>query len=148
MKSLILSAVVIFALTINTGATNAEPFEKVLKTFSETFKDADNVSWTSSGSQYEAFFVYDDIKTRVKIDAKGNLIQTVRYYKEDKLPATVLYHIQKQYAGKEITGITEVTNKYGVNYRVVLKDGKRYTHINSNNFGETEVVSEYNRGDK
>jgi len=148
MKSLILSAAIIFTLTINAGATNVEPFEKVLKTFNDTFKDVDNVSWTNSGDYYEAFFVDVTIKTRVMLDAKGNIVQTVRYYKEDKLPANVLSSIKKEYAGKEIAGVTEVTNKYGVNYRVVLKDNKSYTHINVSNAGETETVSNYARGDK
>lgn len=148
MKSLILSAAIIFALTINAGATNTDPFEKVLKTFNETFKDAGNVSWTNSGKHYEASFVDNDVKTRVKLDAKGNLVEMVRYYKEDKLPATILYAVKKNYAGAEVTGVTEVSNKYGVNYRVVLKDDKYYTHINVKDSGETEIISKYKRGDQ
>ncbi|HMR82812.1 MAG TPA: hypothetical protein PKE30_06760 [Niabella sp.] len=148
MKSLILSAAIIFALNMNAKAINTDPFEKALKTFNETFKDADNVSWTNAGRHYEASFEDNDVKTRVKLDAKGNLVQTVRYYKEDKLPATILFAVKKEYAGKEITGVTEVTNKQGVNYRIVLKDDSHYTHINAKDSGETETISKYKRGDK
>ncbi len=148
MKSLILTAAIIFALNINAKAINTDPFEKALKTFNETFKDAENVSWTNSGRHYEASFEDNNIKTRVKLDAKGNLVQTVRYYKGDKLPATVLYAVKKGYPDKEITGVTEVTDKQGVNYSIVLKDDSNYIHISAKDSGETETISKYKRGDK
>ena len=149
MKYLILSAAVIFVLAFNAAATTAEPVnEKVLKTFSQIFKEADNVSWTNTGTHFEAYFVVDDVKTRALLDEKGTLVQTIRYYKEDGLPSNVLYNIKKAHQGKEIWGVTEVANKNGVNYRVVLKDDKNYTHINANSTGDIETVKKYKRGDK
>ncbi|MCH5686584.1 hypothetical protein LWM68_21400 [Niabella sp. W65] len=50
--------------------------------------------------------------------------------------------------GKEVHGVTEVTNKNGTNYRIVLKDSKHYIHINANEAGDTALVSKYTRGDK
>ena len=149
MKNLTLSILVMFTLVVNAAATSLEPTnQKVLKTFTEVFKDVDNVSWTNNGDEFEAYFVTDNVKTRAKLDAKGNLIQTVRYYKEDKLPSNILYTLKKEFAGKEIVGVTEVTNKNGINYRIILSDDKFYTHINANDAGDTEVASKYKRGDK
>ncbi|MCH5599907.1 hypothetical protein [Niabella ginsengisoli] len=149
MKSLILSAAVIFALTFNAAAAAAEPVnEKVLKTFSLIFKDVNNVSWSNTGKHFEAYFVANDIKTRALLDVNGNLIQTIRYYKEDGLPSNILYSIKKAHQGKDIWGVTEVSNHNGVNYRIVLKDDKSYTHINANSTGDSEVVKKYKRGDK
>ncbi|MCH5599785.1 hypothetical protein [Niabella ginsengisoli] len=59
-----------------------------------------------------------------------------------------MYSVKKEHKSKEIFGVTEVTNQLGVNYRIVLKDDKNYTHINANNKGETEIVAKYKRGDK
>ncbi|WP_114792904.1 hypothetical protein U0035_03215 [Niabella yanshanensis] len=149
MKNLILSAAVILSLTFNAAAAIAKPVnDKAQKTFDLLFKDADNVKWSESNSNYEAFFDSEGIKTRVTIDAKGNLLQTIRYYGESNLPANVLYNVKNDYKGKEVFGVTEVTNKNGVNYRIVLKDDKHYTHINANNSGDTELVSKHKRGDK
>ncbi len=149
MKNLILSAAVIFTLSFNAAASNANPVnDKAQKTFNLLFKDADNVKWSEAGESYEAFFDSEGIKTRVTIDTKGNLLETIRYYNESSLPANVLYNVKNDYKGKEVFGVTEVTNKNGVNYRIVLKDDKYYTHINANNSGDTELVVKHKRGDK
>ena len=149
MKNLILSAAFILTLAFNAAAAPKEPVnEKVQHTFNQIFKEALDVKWSNIGNRFEAFFTSDGIKTRATLDVKGNLIQTIRYFGEDNLPANVLYGIKKEYRSKEIFGVTEVTNQLGVNYRIVLKDDKHYTHINANSKGETEVVSKYKRGDK
>lgn len=148
MKNLILSAAVLIMFSVSANANNGKPDnEKVLKTFTEIFKDAHNVSWNEAGKNYEAFFISDEVKTRAMFDSKGNLMQTIRYFKEDKMPANILYNIKKQYSGKEIWGITEVSNKNGIIYNIVLRDEKDYLTINANNNGETELVTKYKRGD-
>lgn len=148
MKNLILSAAVIMTLSFNAFA-NVEPAnEKVLITFNQIFKDANSVSWTHTGNFYEAFFEVGAIKTRAILNEKGTLVQTIRYYKESELPYNVLYSVKKEYPGAEVFGVTEVSNKNGINYRIVLKDNKNYIHINANNAGETESVSKFKRGDK
>lgn len=150
MKTLILSAAFILAITASAFARPIEPAnELVLRTFGQIFKGADNVSWTNTGDHFEAYFVSDNnIKTRALLDAKGNLVQTVRYYKEDGLPSNILYAIKKEFKDKDIWGVTEVSNKNGVNYRIVLRDDKNYTHVNANSVGDAAVVSRYKRGDK
>lgn len=150
MKKLILSAAVLLTVTFSSFAAPADPLvnDKAQKTFNTIFKDADDVSWSDAGNDYEAFFTVDGIKTRALIDVKGNLIQTIRYYGAEKLSPLVLASIQSSYKGHDIFGITEVSNKNGVNYRIVLRDSKHYTHINANSAGETELVKRYKRGDK
>ena len=149
MKNLILSAAVLIALTFNASAAPVEPDnKKVQETFDAIFKDAIDVSWTNDNKNYEAFFIADNIKTRATIDAKGNLLQTIRYYQAEDLPANVLYHVTKEFKGQDVFGVTEVSNRSGVHYRIVLRDDSHYTHIYANNAGDTEVVATYKRGDK
>ncbi len=149
MKTLILSAAMMLTMAFTAAASTVEPVTaKAEKTFNQIFKNADDVKWTNTGNTYEAFFTSDGIKSRATIDAKGNLIQTIRYYSENNLPSNVLYAVKKEYKGKEVFGVTEVANKNGVNYRIVLKDDKSYTHINANSIGDTELVAKYKRGDK
>lgn len=149
MKNLILSTAVILSLSFNAIASPTEPAnEKVQNTFHQVFKQADNVNWYSTGNKYEAFFVMDNVKTHATIDSKGNLVQTVRYYTKENLPANIIYSVNKAYKDKTIFGVTEVSNHNGTNYRIVLKDENNYININANSQGETELVSKYIRGDK
>ncbi|WP_114792526.1 hypothetical protein U0035_02090 [Niabella yanshanensis] len=150
MKNLILSAAVLLTVSFNANASIAEPVvnEKAQQTFVATFKNVNDVTWSNTGNNYEAFFENDGIKTRVTIDTKGKLLQTIRYYKEEQLPSNVLYHVRNDYKNNEIHGVTEVSNKNGVHYRIVLKDAESYTHINANQAGDTALVAKYARGDK
>lgn len=150
MKNLILSAAVLLTIGYNAVASPVTPVvnEKAQKTFITIFKDAADVTWSNAGNHYEAYFENAGIRTRVTIDAKGNLLQTIRYYSENRLPANVLYSVKNDYKDAGIHGVTEVTNKNGTNYRVVLKDSKHYIHINANEAGDTALVSKYTRGDK
>ncbi len=149
MKTLILSAVTLLTITFN-AAASPEPSvnEKAQATFVTIFKTAINVTWSETANSTEAFFITNSVKTRATFDTKGNLIQTIRYYHSDKLSPVVLAGVRSAFPGKEIHGITEVSNKNGTNYRIVLKDDKNYTHINADGTGDTEVVSKYKRGDK
>ncbi len=150
MKNFILSVATVLTVNFSVMAATAKPVvnEKVQQTFVATFKNVNNVSWSNAGSNYEAFFEDNGIQTRVIIDVKGKLLQTIRYYKEEQLPAAVLNGVNIDFRGNQIHGVTEVSNKKGTYYRIVLKDNKRYTHINANQAGNTELVSTYTRGDK
>ncbi len=148
MKSLFLSAAIIFSVAANAVKPVDPANQKVMTTFSQVFKDVRNVSWSNVGKNYEAFFTEGSIKTRALLNKEGALIQTVRYYGESELPANVLYCVKKTFQGKEVYGVTEVSNKYGVNYRIVLRDNKDIVNINANDLGDTEVVSTFTRGDK
>ncbi|MCH5684427.1 hypothetical protein LWM68_09210 [Niabella sp. W65] len=84
MKSLILSAATLLTITFSAAASTVEPVvnEKAQATFVSIFKSAANVTWSETANSVEAFFTTNDIKTRATFDVKGNLIQTVRYYKK------------------------------------------------------------------
>ena len=149
MKNLILSATLMISFVLSATTAKADPVsEKVQSKFVKLFSNVVDVSWSNAGKNYDAFFVLDNIKTRATFDSKGNLIQTIRYFGGEELPENVLKAIKSEYKGKEIHGATEVINKYGSNYRIVLKDSKYYTHINANSEGETQLVSEFKRADK
>lgn len=148
MKKIIFSAVIFLSITA-TAATRINPEnEKVMKTFNEVFKNAGVPTWTISENYYEASFVNASVKTRAFFDKKGRLVQTFRYFTDSELPSNVLYKVKQAYAGKEVCGVVETSGKSGIQYRIVLKDDKNYTHINADTQGETEIVAEYIRGDK
>jgi|SRR5690606_7689549 hypothetical protein len=149
MKKLIFSAVFAISFAMSAFAINPNNVDdKVLKSFNETFAGATQVSWTQVANHYEAFFISGDVKTRALLDHKGRILQTIRYYGKELLPASVADAVTENYKNKEIFAITEVQNKYGTNYRIVLKDQKQYLHLNANSKGDIEVAKVFNRGDQ
>jgi hypothetical protein len=149
MKNMILSSALLFSVAVHSAVAGVYPGnEKVVKTFNEVFKNARNIIWSNTAHLYNVSFSIASVRASAILDNKGNLLQTVRYYNEDRLPATILYAIRKDYPRKDIFGVTEVSNKHGIIYRIVLKDEKSYMYIHANSYGESEVISKYKRGDK
>lgn len=149
MKPVIFSVVLFLSIAATAAASTVYPAnEKVMKTFNEVFKNANDPVWSISEDYYEVSFVNASVKTRAWFNKKGHLIQTIRYYNESGLPANVLYRIKQAYPRQEVCGVVEITSNISVNYRIVLKSDKKYTHINTDTLGETEIIAEYNRGDK
>lgn len=146
MKLLILAAALSFGL--NVMATDAAPVnEKVLKTFNEVFTHAQNVQWSSTESVNEARFKTGTITSRVLIDNDGKLLRTIRYYKQEELPASIRYKIKKGYEGKEIFGVTEVSNATDINYAVVIRDDKHIYNVVYDSNGDVVKSKKFKRGD-
>ena len=84
MKRLMYLAVMLISLSA-TAATPPEVNEKVLKAFKATFADAQDVTWKELENSCQANFKLSEIQVRAMYDNEGNLIETVRYYGEQKL---------------------------------------------------------------
>lgn len=120
---------------------------KAIETFSAIFKDASEIRWRSYKTFTDAAFIQNDRRITATFDNAGNLIQTISYYKEDKLPPMILNRIRKTYAYHEIFNITEVFNSYGHNYKVLLRDDKKYYYVNVAESGQMSLMQKYNRAD-
>lgn len=149
MKPIILCATVL--ITIHAAAAgftnNPSVTEKTRVNFAILFKNASAITWSQSAGTTEAYFTAGHIKTRAIFNSKGRLIQTTRYAKEGLLSPMAFSAITLDYPGKKIHGVTEVSDKNGTLYRVILKDDQYYTHINSSHTGDIEFVTRYKRGD-
>lgn len=142
MKHLILLATVFVSFSSFTTAANPTINEKVLKTFNQVFKHAKNVQWHIAAQYNEAAFEADNVKTRAFIDESGNLIKTIRYYKEDKLPANIVYNVKQQYC-HDIWGVTEVSTANGTTYNIVLKCKKYWYYIIANDSGDVMLDKKF-----
>ncbi|HEX7754012.1 MAG TPA: hypothetical protein VF421_01605 [Niabella sp.] len=147
MKLFILTAALLFGL--NAMATTIHPTvnEKVLKTFNEVFTNAQDVQWSTTAEYSEASFSAGSVTSRAMFDNSGKLIRTIRYYNENHLPSTIIYKLKNKYAGREIYGVTEVTNTEGISYNVVLRDSKNIYNVAVSNDGSITLASKFKRGD-
>src|SRR5688572_20303907 len=110
MKKLLLSvAAAMFSLFVFATAPTAVN-EKVLKAFSASFKDAQQVVWEEHANAYEVKFVHNDIKSRITYDTNGNILKTIRYYNEEQLPLFIRGKLKEKFEDKKVFGVTEVAS--------------------------------------
>lgn len=121
--------------------------EKVLKAFNETFGSATDVSWYEMPNSYEAKFVQDDIQTRVTFDTNGNIIKSIRYYGQEKLPPMIVSKLKKRYEDKKIFGVTEVSSENDISYYVMLEGAKDWVRVKSDGYGNLQVVEKLKKAE-
>ncbi len=143
MKRIFLAATSLFCSLI---VLAEEPVnEKVMQAFTQSFKHVKDVVWHEYANYYEVVFKQQDIRARISYDTDGNIVKSLRYYTEDQLPFFVRAKLQKQYAGKKVYGVTELTEWDQINYHVVLEDEKSWTHVKCDPYGSMETVKKYRK---
>jgi len=121
------------------------PNEKVLKLFNATFNSPQEVKWYDNQDHFGVSFVQDGVITRVKYDKQGNFISSVRYYGKQYLPVNIFCMVTKEFAGKEVYGVTEVANSYEVKYMITLQDDKNLVTAMVNGSGQITQVRKYKK---
>lgn len=143
MKKLFAFAVCLVVLTTASFAkidpTVDDVNEKVLRSFQETFPVVNDVKWKEYDTYYTVSFKQHTIQSEVRYDKEGNFLSSLRYYKEDMLPLSVLHQLKKKYSKKSIFGVTELIVGTDVAYFVKLEDEKTWLTIKSDQQGNLSV---------
>jgi hypothetical protein len=124
---------------------NAGVNEKVLKSFHSIFSDATNVLWSQVDDHFYASFSQDNVMVRAEYDKKGNLLSSLRYYDAEHLPLNILCKVKKDYPGKSIDVVTEVTIPEGMAYIIQLQDQKGWTILRSDVNGDLTVKDTFDK---
>jgi hypothetical protein len=143
-KNLILS-VCLSVFCALTFANSRSVNEKVLKSFKETFPDAQQVNWQEFTDNYIVNFMEGNIRARVNYDRDGNFISATRYYFEQDLPMNILCKLKKKYPGEKVFGVTETETETSVEYYIKLEDSTNWTTIKSDSGSNFEVVEKYKK---
>jgi len=120
-----------------------KPNEKILKSFSATFPNAENVVWSEANNDIQVDFKAGKIRCKLWYDEDGNVTKTNRYYTQESLSPFILAKVQQKYAGKNIYGITEVSSDEGLNYYLILEDDKKWYHVTSDATGNLKLEDKY-----
>jgi len=137
----LLGSVVVFA----TG--RIEVNEKILKSFKETFSYAEDVIWMEKDNIYQANFWQGQINIRAKYDEQGNLLSTIRYYFEKQLPPNIVSRLKKNYPGKSIFGVTEISSEDDLTYYITMQDDKNWYTIKSDVYGNSQQTEKFKKAD-
>ena len=148
MKKLIHLAFLLTGFVATAAATPPDVNEKILKSFNETFAEAQNVSWYEYEDYSQANFVVDRIQVRAQYAEDGSLIRTIRYYSEKELLPSVVARLKKKYAGKEITGVTESSSESEVSFTINIKDENNWYIVKSDVYGNLQQTDKFKRADK
>lgn len=123
MKKVFLIASVVMLLA---SVAKADPSKKLLQLFNRTFPNAEFVMWSEDKGGYLVTFVQEDSQFKIWYDKSGNFVNSIRYGQEKDLPLRVLLTVKKRFKDKPIFGVTELTSEYGVCYRLMLTDSKKW----------------------
>lgn len=125
-------------------ASFAEPNEKVLKAFGTAFPNVLKVEWGGTAEQPTAYFKESNMQTRVIFDKDGNFLRSLRYYTEKELPTNIMFALQKRYADKKVTGVTEISDAEGnITYYIKMQDEKNWWTLKTTNGTSFEVYEKY-----
>jgi len=115
---------------------------KVIQKFKVDFPQAENVRWFDNDNNTEVYYTLSDINCHIWFNAKGELVKTLRYYSEKDLSPYIKNLIQKEFPGKTIFGVTELSKASGLTYHITLEDEKSWTMVTSDAAGEMAATGE------
>ena len=145
MKKIFLAAFTLIITSMAAMANDPGVDEKVLAAFNKTFEHAEEVTWTSSGDNFQVKFKQNDIASRVYYDKEGNILKTYRYYKQEGLPLLIFSKIKNKYSDKTIYGVVESSSSEGTYYYITLEDTKEWMEIKADGFGYLQVEKKFNK---
>lgn len=137
--------ILIAFLILSAFAFASDPTPSVLSAFQKTFPHSSGVQWHNVKEGYIAWFAKDGVRYRIAYDTEGNIINGIRYYGEEQLPFVINVKIKKQFAGKEVYGVTEITVNDVTVYEIYLQGEKTLMTLRSDSYGNLSVTARYRR---
>lgn len=128
------------------AAAYADPNEKVLKSFRETFTQAEDVRWDETENYFTVSFLSAGIRSKVNYDKEGNMLSSLRYYSPQMLPLNIFNKLKKENPKKNLYGVTELTAGTDVTYFVKMEDGKCWYTFKVDEAGNYEITEKYRKG--
>ena len=136
MKKIILTLAIAAASLQLFAADPGKVSERIQNNFNKTFKNAQDVSWSSYTDYYEVKFKQNDIKVNIMYDLDGNVVRTLRYYYGDQLPVMVMAKVRSKYSQQKIYAVVEESSSEGTQYNITLEDGQHWYKVTANDLGE------------
>lgn len=128
------------------AAAYADPNEKVLKSFRETFTQAEDVRWDETDSYFTVSFVSAGIRSKVNYNKEGDMMSSIRYYSPQMLPLNIFNKLKKENPKKSLFGVTELTVGSDVSYYVKVEDTKNWYTFKVDESGNYQVTEKYKKG--
>lgn len=126
-------------------STFANPNEKVLKSFHQTFSQASDVRWVDYPDYYSVSFSYSGIRSRINYDKSGHILRSIRYYEPALLPLSIYTGLQNEYKQAKLFGVTEITEGSRVIYFVKMETAHHWITLQVDASGNSQVFEKYRK---
>lgn len=148
MKKILFAGLVILFSATSAFATRLPGVTtKVLKVFREAFPEVKETSWYNFDDYYEVYFKIDETSScRIDYSPEGTVLSTTRYYTGEKLSPVIRAKINEKYLGKDIFGVTEISNNDKLTYHIVLQDSKYWYNIEADATGSCRLEKKLMKG--
>ncbi len=135
----------IFATPSHT--TSFDESAKILKIFHQNFPEVSNSSIYRAGDFYVVHFSNQEKGSSCHIfyDRDGNVVETISYYNAQGLSPFMRSKIAKKYKGKNIQGITEVTDANQHYYQIIMQDVSTMLIVHASENGLMHIEKKFKR---
>jgi hypothetical protein len=138
MKKIILTIAIaissFFAFASETKVSSA-----VLNAFNIEFAGAKEITWTSGTGFYKASFVYNNQHVAAFYSFDGQVLGVARNISSLDLPMNLQTSLKKEYGGRWITDLFELSNEEGTHYYITLEQADSKIILKSENGGQWSV---------
>ncbi|MFI5156691.1 MAG: hypothetical protein ACHQEM_10920 [Chitinophagales bacterium] len=123
----------------------SNPDEKLLRSFQESFPNAQQVAWKELPETFVVNFVEDGIRSQIIYEKSGAFLSSTRYYQEKNLPYYLITNIRKKYPDTRIFGVTEIASSSGIEYYLKMEDSKVWFTIKLDSEGNLRLIEKYKK---
>ena len=130
MKKTILSlpAFLMLGITAVMASERADIDPKILSAFQKEFSFAKNAKWEVKGNLTQVNFLLNDQVVMAWYNSDADLVTTARNILYNQLPISVIRTLEKEYAGADLFGITEI-NRNNETYYQIRADEKNKKYL-------------------
>ena len=142
--------IIIASLLLTVSVFARDPEADLIKTFSSSFPNAEQIHWYEMPKAWVVNFVTDGIRSRVVYLKDNKVTEYTRYYFEQNLPVLIRSKVKEAYPNKNIFGVIEVSiitenGASRLEYFVKLEDAKSWMTVKSDTDGNLTVEEKYKK---
>ena len=113
---------------------------KILSAFQKEFSFAKNVMWEEEGNLARVIFSLNDQGITAWYNSDAELVTTARNILYNQLPISVMRTLDKEYAGADIVGITEISRNEETYYQIRADKKNKKLLLKASSSGNITVL--------
>ena len=136
----LLFAFLIIGITAVMANERADVDPKILSAFQKEFSFAKNAKWEVKGNLTQVNFLLNDQGVSAWYNSDAELVTTARNILYNQLPISVIRALEKEYAGADFFGITEVNRNNETYYQIRADEKSKKYLLKANPSGNIIVL--------
>ena len=137
---LTLLAFLIIGITAVMANERANVDPKILSAFQKEFSFAKNAKWEEKGNLTRVNFLINDQVVMAWYNSDAELVTTARNILYNQLPISVIRALEKEYAGADFFGITEVDRNNETYYQIRADEKNKKYLLKASSSGNISVL--------